>query len=150
MPAHRKRSTTRRDAKSKDPKHKDSQYKAGLAVRRRVLGAAHVKRSLRNATTLDQDYQDFITRYAWGGIWTRPGLDKKTRSLLTIAILAALGREEVLRLHVRAVRNTGATPEEVKEALLHVAVYAGVPAADSAFRIAKAVFAEQAGERERS
>jgi len=150
MPAHRKRSTTRRDSKSKDPKYKDSQYNAGLAVRRRVLGAAHVKRSLRNATTLDQDYQDFITRYAWGGVWTRPGLDKKTRSLLTIAILAALGREEVLRLHVRAVRNTGATPEEVKEALLHVAVYAGVPAADSAFRIAKAVFAEPIGERERS
>src|SRR5271167_1065552 len=119
-------------AKKKQNRRKtESRYEAGLAIRRRVLGDAHVARSLANATDFDRDYQDFITRYAWGGVWTRPGLDTKTRSLLTIAILAALGREEVLRLHVRATRNTGVSPTEVSEALMHVAIYAGVPAADS-------------------
>jgi 4-carboxymuconolactone decarboxylase len=121
---------------------KDPAYEAGLAVRRRVLGDVHVKRSLENATTFDQDFQDLVTRHAWGDIWTRPGLDHRTRSLITIAMLAAGGRHEELNLHIRATRNTGATPDEVKEVLLQVAVYAGVPAANSAFRIAKTAFEE--------
>jgi 4-carboxymuconolactone decarboxylase len=123
---------------------KDPAYEAGLAVRRRVLGDAHVKRSLENATAFDQDFQDLVTRHAWGDIWTRPGLDHRTRSLITIALLAAGGRHEELNLHIRATRNTGATPEEVKEVLLQVAVYAGVSAANSAFRIAKTAFEEMA------
>jgi 4-carboxymuconolactone decarboxylase len=124
---------------------KDPAYEAGLAVRRRVLGDAHVKRSLENATNFDQDFQDLVTRHAWGDIWTRPGLDLRTRSLITIALLAAAGRHEELNLHIRTTRNTGATPDEVKEVLLQVAVYAGVPAANSAFRIAKTAFEEMAG-----
>ena len=125
---------------------KDPAYEAGLAVRRRILGDAHVKRSLENATTFDEDFQDFVTRHAWGDIWTRPGLDHRTRSLVTIALLAASGCHEELKLHIRSTRNTGATVDEVKEILLQVAVYAGVPAANSAFRIAKATFDEMAKE----
>ena len=125
---------------------KDPAYEAGLAVRRRVLGDAHVKRSLENATTFDEDFQELVTRHAWGDIWTRPGLDHRTRSLVTIALLAAGGRNEELNLHVRATRNTGATADEVKEVLLQVAVYAGVPAANTAFRIAKSAFEEMAKE----
>ena len=128
---------------------KDPTYEAGLAVRRRVLGEAHVKRSLENATEFDKDFQELMTRHAWGDIWTRPGLDHRTRSLITIAMLAALGRNEELELHVRATLNTGATPDEVKEVLMQVAIYAGVPAANSAFRIAKAALAEIAKERNR-
>jgi 4-carboxymuconolactone decarboxylase len=123
---------------------KDPAYEAGLAVRRRVLGDAHVKRSLESATAFDQDFQDLVTRHAWGDIWTRPGLDHRSRSLITIALLAAGGRHEELNLHIRATRNTGATPDEVKEVLLQVAVYAGVPAANSAFQIAKTAFEEMA------
>ncbi|MGH7781204.1 MAG: 4-carboxymuconolactone decarboxylase [Candidatus Binataceae bacterium] len=121
---------------------KDRAYEAGLAVRKRVLGAAHVERSLKAATDFDREWQRFVTSNAWGAVWNRPGLAHKTRSLLTIAILAVLGREEELRLHVRATRNTGASRDEVKETLMQVAVYAGVPAANGAFRIAKAAFAE--------
>ena len=124
-------------------------YEAGLAVRRRVLGEAHVKRALENATTFDADFQELVTRHAWGDIWTRPGLDLRLRSIITIAILATLGRSEELDLHVRATRNTGATPDDVKEVLMQVAVYAGVPAANSAFRIAKAALAEMATEGDR-
>ena len=123
---------------------KDPVYEAGLAVRRRILGDGHVNRSLNNATTFDEDFQDLVTRHAWGDIWTRPGLDHRTRSLITIALLAAGGRHEELNLHIRATCNTGATPDEVKEVLLQVAVYAGVPAANSAFRIAKTAFEEMA------
>jgi len=125
---------------------KDSAYEAGLAVRRRILGDAHVNRSLENVTAFDEEFQELITRHAWGDIWTRPGLDHRTRSLVTIALLAAGGSHEELKLHVRATRNTGATLEEVKEVLLQVAVYAGVPAANSAFRIAKSTFEEMAKE----
>ncbi|HZC45425.1 MAG TPA: 4-carboxymuconolactone decarboxylase [Candidatus Acidoferrum sp.] len=125
---------------------KDPAYEAGLAVRRRVLGNAHVDRALKNATAFDEDFQDLATRHAWGDIWTRPGLDHRTRSLITIAMLAASGRHEELNLHVRATRNTGVTPDEVKEVLLQVAVYAGLPAANSAFRIAKSAFEEMAKE----
>jgi len=128
---------------------KDPTYEAGLAVRRRVLGDAHVKRSLENATAFDKDFQELVTRHAWGDIWTRPGLDHRIRSLITIAMLAELGRGEELELHVRATRNTGATADEVKEVLMQVAIYAGVPAAVSAFRIAKAALAEIAKEDNR-
>ena len=121
---------------------KDPSYEAGLAVRRRVLGEAHVKRSLDNATDFDREFQELATRHAWGDIWTRPGLDHRTRSLITIALLAAGGNHEELKLHVRATRNTGATADEVKEVLLQVAVYAGVPAANAAFRIAKSAYEE--------
>jgi 4-carboxymuconolactone decarboxylase len=111
-----------------------------MQTRREVLGDAHVDRSLANATALDADFQRWITEFAWGA-WSRPGLDRRTRSLITIAILAALGKEEELGLHIRASRNTGVTDEELREALFHVAVYAGVPSAIAAFRVAKRVLA---------
>ena len=136
-------------AKGRRAGAKDSQYRKGLAVRSQVLGEVHVKHALRSATAFDREFQDLITRHAWGDIWTRPGLDRRTRSLLTIAILAALGHHEELRLHIRASRNTGATAEDIKEVLLHVAVYAGVPAANSAFRIAKTVMEEMEREARR-
>ena len=117
-------------------------YEAGLTTRKRVLGEAHVSRSLANATDFDRDFQHFITEMAWGKVWTRPGLDHRTRSLLTLVITAALGREEEFKLHLRATRNTGATRAEIAEALMHAAIYAGVPAANAAFRMAKEVFAE--------
>ena len=119
----------------------DQPYQTGLKVRREVLGDAHVDRATAAATDFDRDFQRWITETAWGGVWARPGLDRRTRSLLTIAILAALGRDE-LELHLKAAKNTGATPEDVAEAFFHVAVYAGVPAANSAFKIAKRVFSE--------
>ena len=125
---------------------KDPAYEAGLAVRRLILGEAHVRRSLENATTFDDEFQDLVTRHAWGDVWTRPGLDHRTRSLITIALLAAGGHQQELNLHVRATRNTGVTSDEVKEVLLQVAVYASVPAANSAFRIAKSAFEEMAKE----
>ncbi len=115
---------------------------AGLAVRRAVLGEAHVARAQANATPLDAPFQDWITANVWGGVWTRPGLDRRTRSLLTLAMMAALGRHEEFELHVRATRNTGVTPEEIAEVLLQVGVYAGVPAANSALKLAKAILAE--------
>ncbi len=119
-------------------------YETGLATRKRVLGEAHVARSLANATDFDRDFQHFITEMAWGKVWTRPGLDHRTRSLLTLVITAALGREEEFKLHLRATRNTGVTHTEIAEALMHAAIYAGVPAANAAFRMAKEVFAEPA------
>ena len=118
----------------------DDLYDRGLVVRKAVLGEAHVARASANATPFDKDFQTFITQYAWGGVWTRPGLERKTRSLLTIAMLAALGQTEELKMHIRASRNTGATREEVKEVLLQVAIYAGVPAANAAFHHAKAAY----------
>jgi 4-carboxymuconolactone decarboxylase len=120
----------------------DERYERGMAVRRAVLGEEHVERAQAGTTEFTRDFQELITRYAWGEIWTRPGIDRKTRSLLTIAILASLGRAEELRLHVRATRNTGATRDEVREALLQVAVYAGVPAGNAAFAQAAAVYRE--------
>ena len=109
----------------------------GMRVRREVLGDEHVDDAIARTTEFTQEFQDLITRYAWGEIWARPGLDRRTRSLITIGILAALGRTEELALHLRASSNTGATPDEIAEALLHVAVYAGVPAANTAFALAK-------------
>jgi 3-oxoadipate enol-lactonase/4-carboxymuconolactone decarboxylase len=117
-------------------------YEAGMVVRKQVLGEAHVARASQNITDLDRDFQAFITRTAWGGIWTRPGLDRRTRSLLTIAMMASLGHEEELKLHLRASKNTGASPADIAEVLMQVAVYGGVPAANSAFRHAKEIFKE--------
>ena len=120
----------------------DDRFETGMAVRRAVLGDAHVDRAEARKTPFDADFQRFITEGAWGSVWSRPGLDRRTRSLLTVALLAALGHDEELAMHIRATRNTGATPDDIKEALLHVAVYAGVPAANTAIRIAKQVYAE--------
>ncbi len=122
----------------------DKRYKQGMAVRRAVLGDAHVDRAQAAQTDLDADFQRYITETAWGAVWSRPGLDRATRHMLTIAMLAALGREHELALHIRATRNTGVTPEQLKEVFLQVAVYAGVPAANSAFAVAKRVYAELA------
>ncbi|HXF81932.1 MAG TPA: 4-carboxymuconolactone decarboxylase [bacterium] len=115
-----------------------SRYATGMEVRRAVLGRAHVARAGAAQTALDADFQRFITETAWGAVWARPDLDRRTRSLVTIAILAALGREE-LRLHLRASRNVGVSPKEIAEVLLHVAIYAGIPAANAAFAAAKAI-----------
>jgi 3-oxoadipate enol-lactonase/4-carboxymuconolactone decarboxylase len=120
----------------------DDYYEAGMAVRRQVLGAAHVDRATAAITDFDRAFQHFITRTAWGGVWTRPGLDRRTRSLLTLAMMAALGHHEEFRLHIRASRNTGATPDDIADMLIQVAVYAGIPAANSAVRIAKETFKE--------
>ncbi len=120
----------------------DDPFEAGMAVRKAVLGEAHVARSTANVTPLDRAFQDYITRNVWGGIWTRPGLPRHTRSLLTLAITAALGREGEFALHVRATRNTGVTQEEIAEVLLQLGAYAGVPAANHALKIAKDILAE--------
>ena len=120
----------------------ESKFEQGMAVRRAVLGDAYVAQAEARKTPFDADFQQFITEVAWGTVWTRPGLERKTRHLLTIAVLAALGREHELAIHLRATANTGVTPEEVKELLLQVAIYAGVPAANSAMGIAKQIFAE--------
>ncbi|MCE2871996.1 MAG: 4-carboxymuconolactone decarboxylase [Oxalobacteraceae bacterium] len=114
----------------------------GMEVRRAVLGNAHVDRAEANRTELTTEFQDLITRYAWGEIWTRPGLARHTRSLMTICMMVALGREEELKLHLRAASNNGVTRDEIKEALLQTAIYCGVPAANSAFAMAQKVFAE--------
>lgn len=112
-------------------------FDTGMETRRAVLGDAHVDRAEAAKTEFDADFQHFITEGAWGSVWSRSGLTKRERSLITIALLAALGHDEEVAMHVRAVANTGATADDIKEALLHVAVYAGVPAANRAFRIAK-------------
>lgn len=108
-----------------------------MRVRREVLGDEYVEQAMARAQGLDSDFQHFITEVAWGSLWARPGLDRRTRSLITIAILAAQGRSEELALHLRATHSTGAQSSEVAEALLHVAVYAGIPAANAAFAIAR-------------
>lgn len=120
----------------------DSRYEAGMKVRREVLGADHVAKAAAATTALDADFQRFITETAWGAVWARPDLDRRTRSLVTIAILAALGREE-LELHLRASGNVGVDPKEIAEVLLHVALYAGIPAANAAFAAAKAVLEDK-------
>jgi 4-carboxymuconolactone decarboxylase len=124
----------------------DDRFASGMKVRRGVLGDAHVDRAEAAKTVFDADFQRFITEGAWGSVWARPGLDRRTRSMLVIALMAALGHEEELAMHLRATRNTGATEEDVKEVLLMVAVYAGVPAANAAMRIAKEVLAAAAGD----
>jgi 4-carboxymuconolactone decarboxylase len=121
----------------------DERYEAGMQVRRAVLSDAHVDRSLANRTELTTDFQDFITRYAWGEIWTRDGLPRHTRSLITIAMMVALNRSEELALHLRAAKNNGVTQDQIKEVLLQTAVYCGVPAANSAFHLAQKIFDEE-------
>ncbi len=117
-------------------------YEDGMNIRRQVLGDEHVDRVTAAMTDLDGDFQRWITETAWGGVWARPGLDLRIRSLISIAILGAMNHGE-LELHLRAARNTGVTPEDVTEALLHVAVYAGIPAANRAFRVAKEIYDEE-------
>ena len=124
-------------------KKKSERYLQGSRTRRSVLGDAHVDRSESSTTSFDAPFVELITEAAWAHVWSRPELTKRERSLITIAILAALGREDELRLHVRATANTGASEEDVREALMHVAIYAGVPAANTAFRIVKEIFAER-------
>jgi 4-carboxymuconolactone decarboxylase len=121
----------------------DDIHEQGMKVRREVLGDEHVDRATEETTAFTADFQDLITRYAWGEIWARPGLDRKTRSCITLAALVALGRDHELPLHVRAALRNGLTADELKEVLLHTAVYAGVPAANSAFAIAQQVLAEE-------
>jgi 4-carboxymuconolactone decarboxylase len=123
-------------------KQKSDQFEIGMSTRRVVLGDAHVDRATAAMTDFDEPFQTFITEGAWGSVWSRPQLTKRERSLVTIALLAALGHDEEVSMHVRATANTGATPEDVREALLHVAVYAGVPAANRAFKLAKRAYSE--------
>jgi 4-carboxymuconolactone decarboxylase len=119
----------------------NERHEAGMRVRRSVLGDEHVKRAEAAKDDLDADFQDLITRDAWGEIWTRPGLPRHTRSLLTIGLMVALNRGEELRLHLRAAANNGVTVEEIREVLLHCAIYCGVPAANAAFHAAKEILA---------
>ncbi|MFE2757481.1 4-carboxymuconolactone decarboxylase [Actinosynnema sp. NPDC059335] len=114
----------------------------GMRVRREVLGDEHVDRAVAGADAFTADFQDFITRYAWGEVWARPGLDRRTRSCVTLALLAALGHERELAMHVPAALRNGVTADEIKEVLLQVGVYAGVPAANRAFAVAQRVLAE--------
>jgi 4-carboxymuconolactone decarboxylase len=128
----------------------NDRFERGMKVRREVLGDAHVDRAEANKTGFDADFQQFITETAWGSIWSRPGLDRKSRHLVTIAMLAALGKENELAMHIRATENTGVTPDEVREVLLQVAIYAGIPAANAAFAIARKVYGELSDRRNSS
>ena len=120
----------------------EERYDQGMMVRREVLSDAHVDRAVAGTTELTADFQDFITRVAWGDIWSRPGLDRRSRSVAVITALIALGHHEELAMHLRAARRNGLTVDEIKEVILQAGVYCGVPAANTAFRIAKDVFAE--------
>jgi 4-carboxymuconolactone decarboxylase len=121
----------------------DPVFDAGMTVRREVLGDDHVDRAVQRTTEFTAPFQDFITRYAWGSVWTRDGLDRRTRSCITLAILTALGRENEIAMHVRAALRNGLSAEEIGEVLLHTAVYAGVPAANAAFAIAQRVLQDE-------
>jgi 3-oxoadipate enol-lactonase/4-carboxymuconolactone decarboxylase len=114
-------------------------YDEGMQVRREVLGEDHVDEAVERTTDFTRDFQDLITRYAWGEIWARPGLDRRTRSCITLTALVALGRDDELAMHVRAAVRNGLTPDEIKEVLLQTAIYCGVPAANAAFAIAQRV-----------
>jgi 4-carboxymuconolactone decarboxylase len=120
----------------------DEQHERGMKVRREVLGDEHVDRAIERTTPFTADYQDLITRYAWGEIWTRPGLDRRTRSAITLTALIALGRFEELRMHIRAALRNGLEEDEIKEVLLQSAIYCGVPAANTAFKVAQEVLEE--------
>ena len=123
-----------------------TRYDDGMAVRREVLGDAHVDRASAGTTDLTRDFQELITEYAWGTVWTRPGLDRRTRSLITLTALVAGGHHDELALHLRGALRNGVSVAEIKETLLHTAVYCGVPAANTAFRIAQETLAELEGE----
>lgn len=120
----------------------EQRYKQGLEVRTEVLGEKHVNRSLENLNDFNSDFQNFISRYAWGEVWSRPGLPRHTRSLVTMGILLALGREAELRMHIRACFNNGVTKDELKELFLHSSLYAGLPAANAAMHMAEEIFIE--------
>ena len=120
---------------------RDEIHERGIEVRRAVLGDTHVDRAIERTTAFTEDFQDLITRYAWGEIWSRPGLDRRTRSCITLTALVATGRENELEMHVRAALRNGLTPEEIGEVLLQCAVYCGVPAANGAFAVAQRVLA---------
>jgi len=120
----------------------DDTYDAGMKVRREVLSDEHVDHAVANTTDFTEAFQDFITRYAWGSVWTRDGLDRRMRSAVTLGVLTALGRENEIGMHVRAALRNGLSSEEIAEVLLHTAVYAGVPAANAAFSIAKPIVDE--------
>lgn len=124
-----------------EPTQPSERYTEGMATRRAVLGDAHVDRASANATPFDQPFQTLITEAAWGTVWSGSQWTKRERSMVTIALLAALGQDEEVAMHVRATANTGATEEDIREALMHVAIYAGVPAANHAFKIAKQTLA---------
>jgi 3-oxoadipate enol-lactonase/4-carboxymuconolactone decarboxylase len=125
---------------SKEP---DGLHARGMEVRRAVLGDDHVDRAVERTTAFTESFQDFITRYAWGDVWSRPGLDRRARSIVTLTALVATGREHELEMHVRAALRNGLTPDEIGEVLLHCAVYCGVPAANGAFAIAQRVIDEE-------
>jgi 4-carboxymuconolactone decarboxylase len=125
----------------------DDLFERGMAVRRAVLGDEHVARAQANATPLDADFQRFITEVAWGSVWARPGLDRRSRHLITLAMLAALDKHDELAMHIAATARTGVTLDELKEVLLQVAVYAGVPSANAAFALARRVLGEEGGPR---
>ena len=120
----------------------DDAYERGMRIRREVLGDEHVDRATQHATEETREFQDFITRYAWGEIWSRPGLDRRTRSCITLTALVALGRFDELELHIDGARRNGLSDDEIKEVLLHTAIYCGVPAANSAFAVFQRVLAE--------
>ena len=117
-------------------------YEQGMKVRRAVLGDAHVDAAQKDRNEFNEEFQDLITRYAWGEIWTRPGLTRQTRSMITLGMMVALNRSDELRMHLRAALNNGVTRDEIKEVLLQTAIYCGVPAANSAFHLAQEVFSE--------
>jgi 4-carboxymuconolactone decarboxylase len=120
----------------------EARHEQGMTVRRGVLGDEHVDRAVANTTDLTAPFQDFITRYAWGDVWARPGLDRRTRSIVTLTALTALRAENEIAMHVRAAITNGLTPAEITEVLLHTAVYSGLPAANAAFAIAQRTLAE--------
>ncbi|MEU8009973.1 4-carboxymuconolactone decarboxylase [Micromonospora parva] len=123
----------------------DERRESGMTVRRQVLGDAHVDRAIAATDEFTADFQDFITRYAWGEVWSRPGLDRRTRSCITLAVLATLHHDDELAMHVRAALRNGLSPQEVAEVLLQVGVYAGVPAANRAFTVARETLRQEAG-----
>lgn len=130
-----------------DEAEKSERYREGMKTRRAVLGAAHVGRAQAAKTAFDEPFQDLITEAAWGHVWSRPNWTKRERSMVTIALLAALGHYDEVAMHVRATANTGATPDDIREALLHVAIYAGVPAANHAIKVARQALAEIADDK---
>jgi 4-carboxymuconolactone decarboxylase len=123
-----------------------SDHEQGMKTRREVLGDAHVDRAVAGTTPFTEPFQEFITRYAWGDIWSRPGIDRRMRSAITLAALVSLKAENEIAMHVRAARRNGLTPEEIAEVILHTALYAGLPAANGAFAIANKVLAEEEGQ----
>jgi 4-carboxymuconolactone decarboxylase len=125
---------------------RSARYKEGMATRRSVLGDAHVDRAEAAKTAFDEPFQELITEAAWSHLWSRKNISRRERSMITIALLAALGHDDEVAMHVRATENTGTTREDIREAFLHVAIYAGVPAANRAFKIAKKAFAEMDAE----